>query len=345
MIKYYLSKNYKGLNSAGNKAKTDIESILSKLGYKNIGFKQTVYDSKIAGFAITLFGVLKAPFSMSKGGILVLQYPLKKYYSFVCNMAHLRGCKVVTVIHDLGAFRRKKLTIEQEIKRLNHSDYIIAHNESMKKWLLENNIKSKVGTLEIFDYLSTEKAKLKETSPLPYTVVYAGALNRKKNAFLYNLGEFIHSYRFNLYGGGFNVEDVKNKESFTYKGFIPSDELITTAEGHFGLVWDGDSTSTCSGVSGEYLAYNNPHKTSLYIRCLLPVIIWDKAALAPFIKENKIGICIDSLENLDNILSAISKEEYEEMKNNVAIISDRLAEGWYLEHALGKAYEDLNSEE
>lgn len=35
MNRYYLSKNYNVLNNAGNKAKTDIEEILSKLGYKS----------------------------------------------------------------------------------------------------------------------------------------------------------------------------------------------------------------------------------------------------------------------------------------------------------------------
>lgn len=342
MSKYYLSKNYKGLNSAGNKAKTDIETILQKLGYKNAGLKQTTYNNKIAGFIVTLLGVIRVPFSLSKGDTLVLQYPLKKYYSFVCKIAHLRGCKVITIIHDLGSFRRKKLTIEQEIKRLDNSDYIIAHNESMKNWLLENGSKAKIGTLLIFDYLSARKAELKSVPPLPYSVVYAGALGKRKNAFLYELDNFINSYHFNLYGGGFNLDEIKNKEAFSYKGFVPSDELITSAKGHFGLVWDGDSIYECSGVNGEYLKYNNPHKTSLYIRCLLPIIIWNKAALAPFITENKIGIAVDSLENLGNILSDISTEEYNEMKQNIVAISDQLAEGWYVEHALERANKELS---
>lgn len=341
MRKLYLSKNYKGLGSAGNKAKTDIETILLKLGYKNAGLKQTSYDSKILGFLVTLLGVLKTPFSLRKGDILVLQYPLKKYYALVCNFAHFRGCKVVTIIHDLGAFRRKRLTIEQEITRLNHADYIIAHNETMKQWLLENKSKSKIGCLEIFDYLSSDKAILKEAAPLPYTVVYAGALSQKKNAFLYKLGEYIDSYRFNLYGGGFNEDAIINKDSFTYKGFVPSDELIKSAEGHFGLVWDGDSVSTCSGASGEYMKYNNPHKTSLYIRCLLPVIVWDKAALAPFVKEHNIGICVNSLEKLDTILSSIGKAEYEKMRENVSAVSSKLTSGWYVTKALDEAVEYL----
>lgn len=341
MNKRYLSKNYKGLGSAGNKAKTDIETIMAKSGYKNTGLKQSSYDNKILGFLVTLLGVLKTPFSLRKGDILVLQYPLKKYYAFVCNMAHLRGAKVITIIHDLGAFRRKRLTIEQEIERLNHSDYIIAHNETMKQWLLQHNSKAQIGCLEIFDYLSLSKAVEKKITTLPYAVTYAGALSYKKNAFLYKLGEYIHNYRFYLYGGGFDQDSALNKESFTYKGYVPSEELIMKADGHFGLVWDGDSISTCSGVTGEYLMYNNPHKTSLYIRCLLPVIIWDKAALAPFIKKHNIGICISSLEDMDKVLLSITEEEYKEMKKNISDISDRLAEGWYVTKALNEACEYL----
>ena len=122
MTQYYLSKNYNVLNNAGNKAKTDIEEILSKLGYKNAGLPQTTYSNKIAGFLITLAGVLKVLFTISANNVVVVQYPFKKYYSFVCNIIHLKRGKVITIIHDLGTFRSKKLTAEQEIKRLSHSD-------------------------------------------------------------------------------------------------------------------------------------------------------------------------------------------------------------------------------
>ena len=137
MTRYYLSKNYNGLNNAGNKAKTDIEETLSKLGYKNAGLPQTTYSNKIAGFLITLAGVLKVLFTVSANDVVVVQYPFKKYYSFVCNIIHLKRGKVITIIHDLGTFRRKKLTAEQEIKRLNHSDVLIVHNDKMEIWLKE----------------------------------------------------------------------------------------------------------------------------------------------------------------------------------------------------------------
>ena len=337
----YLSRNYKGLSSAGNKAKTDIEQIMEEMSFRNVGLKQTTYTNEVLSFFATLTGVLKSPFCLHKGDKLVLQYPLKKYFTLVCNMAHLRGAKVIVLIHDLGSFRRKALTVGQEIKRLNHADYIIAHNEKMKKWLEDNGCKAKLGVLEIFDYLSNTKAAPQRDTKKPYSVLYAGALSPRKNAFLYEVGAYIHTFNFNLYGNGFETGQAKGKEHFKYMGFVKSDDLIATAQGDFGLVWDGASVSTCSGDFGEYLQYNNPHKTSLYIRCELPVIIWNKAALADFVRENSIGICIDSLEELENTLSTLSERQYMEMKERTARIGQLLSEGYFAMKALQKATESF----
>lgn len=333
----YLSRNYKGLSSAGNKAKTDIERIMEGMSFRNVGLKQTTYTNEILAFCTTLTGVLKAPFCLHKGDKLVLQYPLKKYFTFVCNMAHLRGAKVIVLIHDLGSFRRKALTVEQEIKRLNHADYVIAHNEKMKKWLEDNGCKAKLGILGIFDYLSATQATPKPDVEKPYNVLYAGALNLRKNTFLYEVGDYIKSFSLNLYGNGFEMDKAKGKEHFKYMGFVKSDDLIATAQGNFGLVWDGFSASTCTGNFGEYLQYNNPHKTSLYIRCELPVIIWKKAALADFVQKNGIGICIDSLEDLEGILNSLSEEQYMEMKEKVKQISSQLNQGFYCKKAIKEA--------
>ena len=337
----YLSRNYKGLSSAGNKAKTDIERIMEDMSFRNVGLQQTTYTNEILSFLTTLASVLKSPFYLQKGDKLVLQYPLKKYFTFVCNMAHLKGAKVIVLIHDLGSFRRKALTIKQEIQRLNHADYVIAHNEKMRKWLEDNGCTAKLGVLEIFDYLSETKASAQPDVKKPYGVLYAGALNLRKNTFLYEVGKYIHSFHFNLYGNGFEINKAKGKVHFNYMGFVKSDNLIATAQGDFGLVWYGFSASACTGNFGEYLQFNNPHKTSLYIRCELPVIIWNKAALADFVCKNGIGICIDSLTDLEGILNALSEEQYLEMKKKTARIGQLLSEGYFTKKALQKAIESL----
>lgn len=336
MNRYFLSKNYKDSNGAGNKAKQDIENILSALGYKNAGLKRTHYGNAAAGFIVTLAGVLKVLFTVSKGDTVVLQYPLKKYYTFVCKLIHLKGGKVVTVIHDLGSFRRKRLTVEKEMKRLGHTDVLIAHNTSMKQWLERQKYAKPVVCLEIFDYLSPSAEVREREKSRRYGVVYAGGLSIRKNRFLYLLENHICNWDLILYGNGFD-ETQSRGGNLACKGFVPSDELIREPGGDFGLVWDGDSIACCAGNFGEYLKLNNPHKASLYIRCHLPVIIWEEAALAGFVSENHIGICIRSLEELDSILPSISEEEYRKMKQNVREISLRLSSGYYIKKALDEA--------
>lgn len=114
--------------------------------------------------------------TVRRGDIVVLQYPIKKYFSFICNEAHARGAKVVALIHDLGSMRRRKLTIEKEISRLMHADYVIASNDTMKGWLLQHGFTHGLGALQLFDYRSASTCPdivASERTALP-RVVYAG---------------------------------------------------------------------------------------------------------------------------------------------------------------------------
>jgi hypothetical protein len=133
------------------------------------------------------------------------------------------------------------------------------------------------------------------------------------------------------------MDAIKKKNHFSYNGFVSSDTLVATADGDFGLVWDGNSIYSCDGPRGAYMQYNNPHKYSLYMRCGLPVIIWEQAAMAVFTRENNTGICLSSLDQLDDVLSKITPEQYEEMKRNVAVVGQRLSEGYYFKRAYEEA--------
>lgn len=336
----YLSKSYPGVNAAGSKAKCDIEAIMSKSGIRNIGLPQVHLTNKISAFLYTLRSVLKMGATIRKGDELILQYPFKKYYSLCCYMAHHKGAKVTTIVHDLGSFRRKKLTVAKEIKRLSGTDKLIVHNQKMNQWLQDQGFKKPMVNLEIFDYLSTTHA-----SPIPaptdgkYQILYAGGLAIRKSRFLYELGACLAPHSMNLYGNGFDANIAKNPERIDYLGFIPSDKLIASAKGHFGLVWDGDSLDGCTGEWGHYLQYNNPHKTSLYIRCQLPLIIWEKAALADFVKKHQIGLVVKSLNDINTQLNQLTTEDYLQMKNQVEKMSQKLASGYFVMKAINTPVE------
>jgi hypothetical protein len=145
------------LKETPSKARADVDRIMQEMDFKNIGFPRPSFQNKIIDFLVTLAGVAKAPFSLRRGDVLCLPYNIRKYYIFLCKVAHIRGAKVITLIHDLSSFYRKHVSGEDEIKRLSHSDYLIAHNGIMKRWLEDNGCKQPVGVLGIFDYLSTKE--------------------------------------------------------------------------------------------------------------------------------------------------------------------------------------------
>ncbi|MDR2130181.1 MAG: galactofuranosyltransferase [Odoribacteraceae bacterium] len=335
---YYISKNYRAYTSAASKAKIDCEEILQKNGYVNIGLPRTVRANETYGFFRNLFSVLLAAIRLERGAHLVLQYPLKKYYPFLCRVARWKRCTVITIIHDLRSLRRKKVIIDKEMRDLNRSPLLIVHNEQMRAWLHEQGCRSRMIVLGIFDYLS-DAEPLPHPFRRPLEIVFAGTFSYKRSCFPAKLDPDTPHFRLNMYGRPGDIDTIRDHPTVRYKGVFDADILISKIEGNFGLIWDGPEITTCAGGHGEYLLYNNPHKTSLYLRCHLPVIIWSRSALAPFIREHRAGLLVDSLEELPGACATLTAAEYDAMQQNTRIIAERLKTGYYLTEALARARE------
>lgn len=326
---------------SGNKAKEDIDVIMEREGFRNVAWSLKSHNA-VMRFVSKLVSVMLLMVRVRKGDVLLVQYPFKKYYELVCRLTHLRGGKVVTLIHDLGSFRRKKLTVPQENVRLMHTDVLIVHNEAMKQFLVDNGFTKPIVTLGIFDYLApTEGHTPVKADGEEWQVVYAGGLAKRKNTFLYLLDEHIKGWHFNIHGRGLDEEYTREWRNITPCGFIRSDDFIRSSVGHFGLVWDGSSIDECAGDWGVYLKVNNPHKTSFYLRSGKPVIMWREAALAPFVEREGVGFAVGSLREIGERLAAITPQEYEQMCRRAEAVSRRLAEGYYFREAFRKSVEML----
>lgn len=338
----YLTRNYRGVEGSGNKAKTDNEDTLKEMGAVNLGLPRTFHDNKVLKFVIDLVGVLTYCIRVRKNDVVVLQYPVKKYFSFLCRVAHAKGAKVVTLIHDLGSMRRKKLTIQQEIDRLMHTDYVIASNEVMRQWLANNGYRNPLGALGLFDYRSTTVASERNDEHHgERSIVYAGALAMRKNAFILQLPDVIDGYKMHIYGNRSGLPSLHDSDHLVFHDFMPADKFIEGVEGDFGFVWDGDDIDSCTGSFGEYLRYNSPHKVSFYLRAGMPIIIWKEAALSNLVENEGIGKCVGSIRELNTLLASITDKEMAEMRGNVRRVSDRLAQGGFFREALEKALQKL----
>lgn len=339
---------------AGGKAPKDVYKILVGSGYKDIFLEDetskrehgNVLEKLKMHYTVYMHWNEKLKM-LKKDDIVVIQYPILNhtlFFGLLERKLKRKGIKIIVIIHDLISLRniaqnevdrmQKRLMIEEKIL-LKNAYMLIAHNSKMKKYLISLGVKPhQIKTLGIFDYLISgedKRKKIIDSDLIGQPVVIAGNLKKEKAGYVYKLPD---NMKFNLYG--VNYDEDEQKDNVVYHGAYDPDELPYIMDGGFGLVWDGEDSDNCSGIYGNYLKYNNPHKVSLYIASCLPVIIWDKAAMSEFVLKYKCGIVIDNLENLKEKISKISMGEYNDMKKNCVKLSKRLQEGYYTQKALRK---------
>ena len=349
MERYIIKNIDEKMHNAGSKARRDIATIATKLGYQDALFCDipTAEGSlalRIRMAVSCIINGLRLVKKVSIGGEILIQYPqfpIKSSY-FLCLLIpwarRRKNLKFVALIHDMDSLRgfNGKAGIYCDTKVLPLMDAVICHNASMKKQLIKLGIgENKVTELGLFDYLTDAVTK---THSFLDGITIAGNLDPQKCGYISGLID-LATFPVHLYGSGISLS--KASSSYTYHGSFSPEELPGVIEGGFGLVWDGDSTEACSGPTGEYLKYNNPHKLSLYLVSGMPVIVWEYAAVADFVRRNNLGFSVGKLSEIGEVINKMSIERYESMRKNVLIISEKLRKGCFLESAINKLDEIL----
>ena len=326
-MKYYLKEFYVKEKHAGSKARLDAEKIMLEEGY------QPFFQNNDSN-----------PITLTENDVLILQFPLL-WHSLktliLTKLLRKRKFKAYLLIHDIESLRNRSIKSFQDVKYailhflqnktvLERVDGIIAHNDKMKAVLVQLGIpEEKIISLEIFDYLIPDY-EVKKTYE-KRTVLLAGNFDIKKAKYARQLPD---NPKFSIYGINFAEDNLP--QNVHYNGAFSPDELPYYLEGGFGLVWDGDSPYTCSGMFGEYLKMNNPHKASLYLASGFPIIVWRQSALADFVSKNNCGILVDSLFEIAETLKSIHKKDYQELIENSKKIGEKIRQGYFLKTALEK---------
>ncbi len=348
-MKYYLKEEFlhdNNVKNAGNKARNDVEVIFNRLGYAPLKvrvddwYKMNVLNAQIHKYR----ALLRAFKCLKKNDDIVIQFPLLHHSLFINSLLKSlknRGVNIYLLIHDLETLRfvnDKTLPLRMKLRmKLTEGDTfhsvtgIIAHNPIMKSVLVDEGVaEDKIVSLGIFDYLIPNfQEKSDQTKDQP--IIVAGNLAQEKAGYLYQLPA---RPAYNLYGVGFDESRALANETY-FGSFLP-DELPVALEGGFGLVWDGDSAETCSGVFGEYLRYNNSHKASLYLASGFPLVVWKQSALSHFVLENGCGIAVESLYDLSQALEQLDDQDYQDLLVNAKRIGQKIRNGSYLTNALNK---------
>ncbi|WP_168388188.1 hypothetical protein [Pediococcus argentinicus] len=198
----------------------------------------------------------------------------------------------------------------------------------MKQWLLEHGVVKKLVVLDVFDYLENNTLAV---SNFNKKIVFAGNLEKSSL-----LSKVDNEMSLSVIGPNPRLHDYSS--SISYIGeYTPNDLPSHMKDFSFGLVWDGDSVTTCNGVYGEYLRYNNSHKLSLYLSTGIPVVVWKESATAEFVNENKVGITVGSLTEAQSLIDNMTESEYSILKNNAIKLSEKLKTGFFTTNAIREA--------
>lgn len=334
---FFSEQNFRG-NHAGTKARNDVEKILREYGCKPINSKPFILKSgenedHIYSNIAHEYQLWPLFWEVNKrrNEIIIVQYPMlafdheREYFEKIAKKN-----KLVLLVHDLHSLKRQdEKAFKEEISLLNLASAVIVHNHSMRKVLQSKGLKmDHIYELQIFDYLYVDDTFIDHSND--HGIAFAG--NLEKSGFLKEMADSNPNLKMHLYGQ--NTELFCNNSNVIYHGSYSPDEIPGVLEGKFGLIWDGDRIETCSGIFGEYLKYNNPHKTSLYIAADMPVIVWEKAAIAEFVRRKEIGVTVTNLNELKNKIQMVEGRTYKEMQKNIHKLKTEIIYGESLKHQL-----------
>ena len=346
--RYYISEtrdSERDGKTAMLKARLDCERVFDDLGITRVPFPHE-HDGRVTASAaakveehvrgLALWNQALAPFG--QGDTVFVQYPplnpcIWMYKALEASAK--RGTRIVLVVHDLvtihtmhgdeAASWHKKIYLREESRALKASWRASVHTRPMRDEVVSllATDPDKLRVLEIFDYLIDER-KLPQPAGKEAPLIVAGNLSPEKAGYLYDLPSELPV---NLFG--INFDEARSHDGLSYCGSYPAEELTQHLKGSFGIVWDGESARTCSGTFGDYLRYNSPHKLSLYLACGIPVIIWDQAAQATFVKRHNLGLTVSSLGDVPKLISTLSEDDYRAMRESAASMGSKLRSGWY----------------
>lgn len=339
MKKYIVGYYTENSNSAGGKFPKDIICVFIKNDYQHINVHEA-YPKRnlLKSFNQIFTDILNLSHIKTKSLVVYIDQVrprLSKYLSFV--IFKLKKCDVVDFLEDVEFLRNNysDSKIKHCIKTMNGCKCVISQNNKMSKELRRRGLRSQTFELNILDFLSNVVDVGKERNvDSKWSVCYGGNLSSFQSGFIFKLPYF-SSVIFYVYGPNLPSKDLP--QGCEFKGTFDAENCVGHIKGDWGLVWNGNDIFVDENdKKSTYYNYVCPHKLSMYLLCGMPVIVYKESAMANFVIQNKCGIVVNNLKDLDKVLSEINEKMYQQLKRGALEIASRIAVGKYTSNVINE---------
>lgn len=328
--RYYIRFGLSSKADASSKAMRDIMSLLDADGYRPVRSLPLTAPKwlKVLDIPILVFTLL---FLVGKKGTIM--YIIPSNHSRIALIKRLQSIgryRTLCFINDVESLRMPKSQsyARAEMESIRCADIVLAPNRNSIAILQSRYAcTNRMIPVGVWDYLHDGITYADAQCNGP--VAFAG--NLRKAPFVQQLGSLDLS--FEIWGDSSQVG--RSMDNVRFMGQSMPDELPQLVKGcAWGLVWDGESISSGEGMLGEYLRFNNSHKCGLYLAAGIPVIVWSNSGMASFVRENGVGICVDSLMQAQEIIRGMDEDSYALMRANAGKVSAKVIKGYYFLEAL-----------
>lgn len=305
------------------KARSDISIFSEQVGLKRLPIFR--YDSAFEESNAIHSRIDGITAGVKRGDVVYYQFPTyngARFEDFFVEHMKVRGINIIALVHDIEFLRFPSHTTFDEINFLNQFDVVIVHNQCMSDILQKNGLTTNTVNLDMFDYTVGEKILKRET--IEKKIILAGSLD--KALYLKNW-----AYNIPIIAFGRQPEFTVSTQ-VDYRGELAPDVVAEKLPNGFGLAWD---TNTSVYENGEnYAKYNSPHKVSLYLASGLPVIVKKGTAIAGIVNAYHLGIAIESLDSIPEIVDKLTQQDLAYMVEQVDKFRKLLISGYFTKRAI-----------
>ncbi|MFT8878835.1 MAG: beta-1,6-galactofuranosyltransferase [Oenococcus sp.] len=295
-----------------DKAKEDFAQIAAAMGFRVLKIDRARKKADLVG--------------AQAGDLLIHQYPSYLGDDWELTFEHelqQKGILFGVLIHD---FEPLRLTAQAEnsaaFQIMHQADFLIVHNQRMADRF--SSINAHIFKIQLFDYLTEHT--IPEKKAIHHALVYAGSLVKAAWLKHYSL-----PIPLTVFGRVPRAWDFSASKTIQIKNPIDPSILPASLPAAWGLVWDEDLDPNKTHYQ-DYEKINSPHKLSLYLAAGIPVIVWQRSALAEFVREHRLGLLINDLTDISEDALSHCQINFDQLSK----ISKQLQRGYFSQKVLQK---------